>query len=84
MECRPAFTEDEDATSRAPFSSLEGKIHPRTLSALTVRPFKFKDMSVVQARVLGLLPGLVGKERGSGPNEEGKRDLLVKVRSSNL
>jgi ATP-dependent RNA helicase MSS116 len=71
------LTEEVDPTT--PFANLEGKVHPATLEALTVRPFKFVNMSTVQDRVLNLLPGLAGREEGFGPGEKGRRDLLVKV-----
>ena len=78
----PAYAPEElteEVNPTTPFSNLEGKIHPATLDALTVRPFKFVNMSTVQDRVLNLLPGLAGREEGFGPGEAGRRDLLVKV-----
>ena len=78
----PAYAAEElteEVNPSTPFANLDGKIHPKTLQALTVRPFKFVNMSTVQDRVLKLLPGLVGREEGFGPGEAGRRDLLVKV-----
>jgi hypothetical protein len=87
LESTPETATIEDAApSRLPFSSLKGSVSHDTLTALTVRPFKFTEMSEVQERVLGLMPGLIGAVRTEKYREEGeeavpadKQDLLVKV-----
>lgn len=76
----PVDEEEESAVTGVPFASLENKIHPQTLATLTGPPFNFKNMSSVQARVLSLLPELVGEQEPHG-EEGGKRDLLVKART---
>jgi ATP-dependent RNA helicase MSS116, mitochondrial len=84
-------TPEEPVSTTVPFQSLKGSVSHDTLKALTVRPFKFTEMSDVQERVLGLMPGLIGvKKRTGEPEVEGeekidsnkvgeKQDLLVKV-----
>ncbi|KAF6757598.1 RNA helicase [Ephemerocybe angulata] len=60
------------------FSSLEGKVDPKTLKALTESPFQYEAMSVVQARILPLLPELVAPREEANPHSI---DLLVKART---
>ncbi len=61
-----------DDPARA-FAALKGKISYDTLKALTVRPFAFTQMSDVQARVLGMMPGLIGvAPRGAAAEVEGQ------------
>ncbi|KAG2003531.1 RNA helicase [Coprinopsis cinerea AmutBmut pab1-1] len=69
---------DEDISDDKPlFSSLQGKVHDKTLKALTQSPFQYNHMSVVQAEVLPLLPGLA-QPRAENPES---KDLLVKART---
>lgn len=84
LDVDPAYVSEElteEVNDTTPFANLTGKVHPDTLKALTVSPFKFVNMSTVQDRVLNLLPELAGREEGHGPGEGGRRDLLVKVSS---
>lgn len=79
VEAEESVTAEEgDTFDHKPlFSSLEGKIHPNTLKALTQKPFCYEHMSVVQAEVLPLLPGLA-MPRVDNPES---KDLLVKART---
>lgn len=91
FEVTPVETSEQPASTSVPFQSLKGSVSHDTLKALTVRPFKFTEMSDVQERVLGLMPGLIGVKKKTGEAEvEGeekvdsnrvgeKQDLLVKV-----
>ncbi|KAF9527467.1 P-loop containing nucleoside triphosphate hydrolase protein [Crepidotus variabilis] len=66
--------------SSVPFSELEGKIHPNTLKAITVRPFKHTHLSPVQEQILPLLPELaLTTEEAAGSKTA--RDLLVKAKT---
>ena len=61
------------------FQSLKGAVHPQTVKALTVKPFKFEHMSEVQRRVLTRLPELAGASKDGKPVE--REDLLVKAKT---
>ncbi|PSR78593.1 hypothetical protein PHLCEN_2v7340 [Hermanssonia centrifuga] len=62
------------------FSSLRDKINPAVLKAITVKPFNFTTMSVVQAAVLPMLPGLAVPYNAKEPSS-GRQDLLVKAKT---
>ncbi len=91
FDATPTEDSEPPASTAVPFQSLKGSVSHDTLKALTVRPFKFTEMSVVQERVLGLMPELIGVKKRTGEAEvEGeekmdtnkvgeKQDLLVKV-----
>ncbi|EPQ32295.1 uncharacterized protein PFL1_06833 [Pseudozyma flocculosa PF-1] len=65
------------------FDSMKGHISYPTWKALTVKPFGYKDMSLVQEKVLHLLPELAENlTKDSAPMEDGRgRDLLVKAKT---
>ncbi|KAF8906813.1 P-loop containing nucleoside triphosphate hydrolase protein [Gymnopilus junonius] len=64
------------------FQSLADKIHPNTLRAITVAPFKYTHMSAVQAQILPLLPQLADPYDASARTDsEHPRDLLVKAKT---
>ena len=70
--------------SRVEFSTLRGKVHPDTLAAITVRPFKYTHMSPVQEKILPMLPDLALPYDPNSPhaNDPAKpRDLLVKAKT---
>ncbi|KAJ7474515.1 P-loop containing nucleoside triphosphate hydrolase protein [Mycena galericulata] len=61
------------------FASLEGRISQKTLNAITVKPFKLKTMTAVQAQVLPMLPSLA---EPYDPNDtQNVRDLLVRAKT---
>ncbi len=64
---------------RSKFSSLEGKLSPKTFRAVTKAPFHYETMSEVQKSVLHLLPELAAGQ-AQLPDGQG-RDLLVKART---
>lgn len=72
-----------------PFSKIKGAIHPDTYTALTKEPFKYHNMSPVQAAVLDMLPDLAApyNRHATRPDGETKtapvqhRDLLVKAKT---
>ncbi|KAI0747011.1 P-loop containing nucleoside triphosphate hydrolase protein [Daedaleopsis nitida] len=63
------------------FDTLQGVVAPRTLKALTGRPFNLVHMSSVQAAVLPLLPDLIKPPLEDGTKRETPRDLMVKART---
>lgn len=70
---------EEDVTA-VRFDTIADSIHPDTYKALTRGPFRYTDMSPVQAEVLSLLPELAqpyDPEAKGGP----ARDLLVKAKT---
>ncbi|EJD05523.1 DEAD-domain-containing protein [Fomitiporia mediterranea MF3/22] len=68
-----------------PFSDLKGKVSPKTLDAITVRPFKHTHMTPVQEAVLGMLPALSDPlkkdEKGNFVDSECTRDLMVRAKT---
>ncbi|KAG8979643.1 hypothetical protein FRB90_008034, partial [Tulasnella sp. 427] len=72
-----------------PFSNIKSSIHPDTYTALTKDPFKYHNMSAVQAAVLDMLPDLAAPynrnaSRGDGDAKAAPvqhRDLLVKAKT---
>lgn len=81
----PTFTpkgpETADTGEDQPtFSSLRDKINPAVLKAITVKPFNFTTMSVVQAAVLPMLPGLAVPYNAKEPSSS-RQDLLVKAKT---
>ncbi|KAF7792072.1 hypothetical protein EIP86_003102 [Pleurotus ostreatoroseus] len=78
---KPADLEASAINNTMPhFSTLEDKINPHILKALTVKPFKLTHMSAVQAQVLPLLPDLVTPYNPEKPNPH-RKDLLVKAKT---
>lgn len=70
---------DDDLQELVAFQSLKGAVHPQTVKALTVKPFKFEHMSEVQRRVLTRLPELAGASKDGKVVE--REDLLVKAKT---
>ncbi|OSD08735.1 DEAD-domain-containing protein [Trametes coccinea BRFM310] len=70
----------DTAEEQVPFDSLEGKVSPAVLRALTKDSFRLTHMTPVQAAVLPLLPDLVEPYDPENP-PAGPRDLLVKART---
>jgi ATP-dependent RNA helicase MSS116 len=62
------------------YASLKPYVNYDMWSALVNKPFNFKEMSVVQERVLGLLPDLADPMQPPMPDGEG-RDMLVKAKT---
>ncbi|KAF7761381.1 hypothetical protein Agabi119p4_9373 [Agaricus bisporus var. burnettii] len=62
------------------FASLQGSVDPRVIRALTGNPFNLTTMSVVQAQVLPLLPGLAEPYDTENAPEH-PRDLLVRAKT---
>ncbi|KAJ7245393.1 P-loop containing nucleoside triphosphate hydrolase protein [Mycena haematopus] len=60
------------------FQTLQGKVTKATLDAITVKPFRLQNMSVVQAEVLPMLPALAEPFRADSENV---RDLLVRAKT---
>ncbi|CDO75746.1 hypothetical protein BN946_scf184921.g22 [Trametes cinnabarina] len=72
---------DEDTVEEQPtFASLEGKLNPNLLRAITKESFRLTHMTPVQAAVLPLLPELAEPYDPENP-PTGPRDLLVKART---
>lgn len=66
------------------FESMEGVISKETLKALTQSPYKFKNMTPVQAAVFDYLPPLSDSHDSKAPSEESRTpppDLLVKAKT---
>jgi ATP-dependent RNA helicase MSS116, mitochondrial len=65
------------------YSSLKGTIDYDTWKALTVKPYKYTEMTAVQAAVFEHLPGLVQPHDPSLPRDGSQppRDLLVKAKT---
>ncbi|KDR68328.1 hypothetical protein GALMADRAFT_272558 [Galerina marginata CBS 339.88] len=66
------------------FQTIAAHVHPNTLKAITVRPFKYTHMSPVQAQILPLLPQLALPHDHpdlAGATTEHPRDLLVKAKT---
>lgn len=77
----PGEAEGSSITDKLPaFETLKGKICPQLLKAITVKPFQLTHMSVVQAAVLPLLPGLATPYDPENPSAE-RKDLLVKAKT---
>jgi hypothetical protein len=75
VDSQPELEENAEDQTTVPFSSLRGKVADETLDTLTGRNFRLKNMTPVQAEVLGLMPDLV-----SG-GYKGAQDLLVKAKT---
>jgi ATP-dependent RNA helicase MSS116, mitochondrial len=89
-QLKPAPLPDTDAPSAVsdvgdapiPFSSLEGKVSPGTLQAITGRPLNhLKTMSAVQAAVFPRLPALAEPYDPLTSKDAAPRDLLVKAKT---
>ncbi|KAF7338780.1 hypothetical protein MSAN_02200500 [Mycena sanguinolenta] len=60
------------------FQTLQGKVTKATLDAITVKPYRLQNMSMVQAEVLPLLPALAEPFQADSENV---RDLLVRAKT---
>jgi ATP-dependent RNA helicase MSS116 len=76
---RPGNAIDED-DKNVPFDTLKDFVSHSTLTALTGKPFHLKNMSQVQAAVLGKLPALSEPYDAEKPSPI-PRDLLVKAKT---
>ncbi|PPQ88564.1 LOW QUALITY PROTEIN: hypothetical protein CVT25_009944 [Psilocybe cyanescens] len=77
-EPEPAAVDEKDPALA--FHTLAEHIHPHTLKAITVRPFKHTHMSPVQAQILPMLPTL-SLPHTEHPGSGHPRDLLVKAKT---
>ncbi|TFK39240.1 P-loop containing nucleoside triphosphate hydrolase protein [Crucibulum laeve] len=71
----------KEEETRIPFTTLEGKVHPDVLRAITKAPMLLTHMSPVQAEVLPLLPGIAEPYNKDAPQSDSARDLLVKAKT---